>query len=262
MSKAAGGLAFLAVLGMAAALHAQDRAAERWTAPFGGTWSAGLMGVSDYAYRGISLTERQPGLQAVVGWTRPIVADTLDLYLEAYGATVRFAPQVSTEITTTASLILHGFGNRLSTWFSVARYLYPGTPAALGYSYNELTLWANWDFGPFALAGTVSYAPDYYAHSGAGWYKGAGLSLPLAFVPHGKDIGLRAFASIGNQYVERFRRDSLRQNNYWTWEFGLTARVYRLDLTLSYVDTDLDVTGCGNTRNCEGRVVFKVGRTF
>jgi uncharacterized protein (TIGR02001 family) len=198
----------------------------------------------------------------MVGWTRPIVADTLELYLEAYGANVRFAPEVSAEITTTASLILHGFGNRLNTSFSFARYIYPEAPAELGYSYNELTLWADWNFGPFALAGTLAYAPDFYARSGAGWYKAAKLSAPLGFVPHGAEIGLKAFASIGNQYVERFRRDGLRQNNYWNWEVGLTARVYRVDLTLSYVDTDLEVTGCGNTLNCEGRVVFKMSKTF
>jgi uncharacterized protein (TIGR02001 family) len=204
----------------------------------------------------------KPGVQAVVGWTRPLVADTLDLHLEAYGANVRFAPEVSTEITTTASLILHGFGNRLTTWFSFARYIYPEAPAELGYSYNELTLWASWDFGRFALAGTLGYAPDYYAHSGAGWYKAAELSVPLGFVPHGNDIGLKAFASLGNQYVERFRRDGLRQNNYWNWEVGLGARVYGVDLTLSYVDTDLEIAGCADTRNCEGRVVFKMSRTF
>ena len=252
----------LAVLGMAAGSRAEERAAGRWAAPFGGTWSAEFVALSEYAYRGISLTDRQPGVQAAIGWTRPIVAGTLDLYLDAYGANVRFAPEVSTEITTTATLVFYGFSNRLNAWFSFARYIYPEAPAELGYSYNEFTLWANYDFGRFAVGGTLAYAPNYYGFSGAGWYKGVELSMPLRFLPYAEDIGLRGFASVGNQYIERFRRESLRQNNYWNWEVGLAARVYRLDLSLSYVDTDLDVESCGNTRNCAGRFVFKMSRSF
>ena len=86
--------------------------------------------------------------------------------------------------------------------------------------------------------------------------------MPLRFLPHAGDIGLRLFGLVGNQYIERFRRESLRQNNYWNWEVGLAARVYRLDLSLSYVDTDLDVESCGNTRNCAGRFDFKISRSF
>jgi uncharacterized protein (TIGR02001 family) len=264
MSKAGGWLAFLAVFGTAAGIQAeaQGQARERWTAPFGGTWSAKFTIMSEYAYRGISLTERQPGVQASIGYDLPLVQDRLDLYLETWGGNVHFSPAASTELTASASLVFRGFDNRLNVWFSFSRYNYLESPPELAYNYNEFYLWAGYDFGVLQLAGAVSYSPRYFADGGAAWYKAGELAVPLGFVPFGRDLGLKAFASLGNQYIERYVTSGLPGDNYWDWEIGLRARLFELDLALSYVDTSLDVAGCGNSRNCEGRVIFKMSKTF
>jgi uncharacterized protein (TIGR02001 family) len=260
MSKAGGWFAFLVVFGTAADSQAQTQ--DRWTAPFGGTWTARFTAMSEYEYRGISLTERQPAVQATVGYNLPIVRDRLDLYLEVWGGNVHFSPAVSTEVTASASLVFHGFDNRLNVWFSFSRYSYPESPTELAYNYNEFYLWAGYDFGILQLAGSVGYAPRYFADAGAAWYKEAELSVPLGFLPFGKALGLKAFASLGNQYIERYLINGLPTDNYWDWEIGLRARLYQVDFALSYVDTSLDVAGCSNSRNCEGRVIFKMSKTF
>jgi uncharacterized protein (TIGR02001 family) len=268
MSKAGGWLAVPVVVGMAAGLQAQaqaqaqTQAQDRWAAPFGGTWSARFTVMSDYAYRGISLTERQPGVQASLSYTRPLVPQTLDLALEVEGANVRFTPQASTEVTASASLVLHGFDSRLAVWFSFSRYSYIESPTELNLNYNEFYLWTGYDFGVLQLAGAVGYAPNYYAGGGAAWYKSAELTVPIDVRPFGRDIALKAFASLGNQYIERYFTNGYLGDNYWDWEIGLRARLWQIDAALSYVDTSLDPAGCGNSLNCEGRVVFKMSKTF
>jgi uncharacterized protein (TIGR02001 family) len=258
MRKAGGFAAFFLLVFGAAGSHAQDR----WAAPFGGTWSAKFTAMSEYSFRGISLTERQPGGQATIGYTLPI-AEKLDLYLEAWGGNVRFAPAVSTEITASASLVFHGFADKLTVWLSASRYNYPESAPGLGYNYNEFGVWAGYDCGSVRLDASVYWTPQYYAFSGNAWYKEAEVTVPLKFIRLGKDFRLKAFALAGNQYVERYLNNGLPGDNYWNWEIGLRLRYgASTELTLSYVDTNLDVAGCSNTRNCEARVIAKLSKTF
>ncbi|HYD04086.1 MAG TPA: TorF family putative porin, partial [Reyranella sp.] len=133
MSKAAAWTMFLAVAGMAADVRAQDR----WMAPFGGTWSATVAVLSDYSFRGISLTDRQPAVQAGLGYDLPLVPDRFHLYLEAWGANVSFSPDFSTELTASASAIFYGFDRRLAVELSFSRYSYLEAPPELGANYNE-----------------------------------------------------------------------------------------------------------------------------
>jgi uncharacterized protein (TIGR02001 family) len=263
MRKAGSLAACLMVLGGAADMRAQAQSQDRdrWDAPAGGTWSAKFTVMSEYAYRGVSLTEREPAVQATIGYTLPIVPDRLDLYLEAWGGNVHFSPDASTELTASASLVFYGFDRKLNVWFSAARYNYLESPAELGYNYNEFSLWAAYDFGAFTLDASLSWAPQYYGFSGNGWYKEAEVTVPLKFIRLG-DLQVKAFAAIGNQYIERYLNNGLPSDNYWNWEIGLKAQFRSLLLTLSYVDTNLDVTGCGNSRNCEGRVIAKMTKTF
>jgi uncharacterized protein (TIGR02001 family) len=270
MSKAGGFAAFLVVFGLvvfaaAAGSHAQDhdRDQDRWAAPFGGTWSAKFTAMSEYSFRGISLTERQPGAQATIGYTLPIVPEKLDLYLEAWGGNVRFAPAVSTEVTASASLVFHGFADKLTVWLQASRYNYPESAPELGYNYNEFGVWASWDFGPVLFDASVYWAPQYFAFAGNAWYKEAEVTVPLTFIRLGKDFRLKAFALAGNQYIERYINNGLPGDNYWNWEIGLRLRYgASTELTLSYVDTNLDVAGCSNSRNCDARVIAKLSRTF
>jgi uncharacterized protein (TIGR02001 family) len=262
MSKAGGVAACLVIFGAAATVNAQAQDKDRWNAPLGGTWSAKFTVMSEYAYRGVSLTEREPGVQATIGYTRQIVPDKLDLYLETWGGNVRFAPAAATELTASASLVFHGFDRKLNVWLSASRYNYIESPPELGYNYNEFSLWAGYDFGAFTADASLCWAPEYYAFSGNGWYKEAEVTVPLPFIRLGGDLQFKAFASIGNQYIERSLNNGLASDNYWNWEIGLRAQLRSLLLTLSYVDTSLDVAGCGNSRNCEGRVIAKMTKTF
>jgi hypothetical protein len=38
--------------------------------------------------------------------------------------------------------------------------------------------------------------------------------------------------------------------------------VYSFDFAVAYIDTNLDVASCANTRNCEPRIVFTLSKSF
>ena len=38
--------------------------------------------------------------------------------------------------------------------------------------------------------------------------------------------------------------------------------VYGFDLSAAYTDTNIDIAGCANTLNCQGRVIFGVSKSF
>ena len=72
--------------------------------------------------------------------------------------------------------------------------------------------------------------------------------MPLPFININENVAFKVFGTIGNQYVERFANYGIPNNNYWDWQLGVTATVYGVDLTIAYIDTNLDVAGCLATR--------------
>ena len=80
--------------------------------------------------------------------------------------------------------------------------------------------------------------------------------MPLPFIKINENVSFKLFGTIGNQYVERFVNYGIPNNNYWDWQLGATATVCGFDLTVAYTDTNIDVAGCLNTQNCDGRVIF------
>jgi uncharacterized protein (TIGR02001 family) len=257
MTRRGGWVICLAILATCSDLRAQ----ESWTAPFGGSWSAKLALLSDYSYHGISQTERGPAVQAALSYDVPLGDERVYLHLEAWGSNVRFSSTVLTEFDVSAALLLYPI-NRLGVEVWYSRYNYLEAPSNLKYDYNELNLTVHYDFSYFRLSGSVSYSPNYFADAGNSWYKWAEIVVPLRFVRLDEHIALKAFGSIGNQYLERFANDGLPSDTYWDWEIGLKARVYGVYLSASYVATNIDVAGCGGTRNCEGRAVFKMTKVF
>lgn len=238
----------------------QDQAGDRWIAPFGGTWSARFTGMSDYSFRGISLSEGRPAVQAAASYDVPIVKDSLHLNLEAWGGNVSFTPGVSTELTASASAVLYGFDRRFSLWLSFSRYNYLESAPELGYNYNDFSVYASWDFGVAQLAGSVNFSPNYYGNAGHAWYKQAELAVPL---PLGRNnLQFVLFGSLGNLQVDRYLNAGMTGDTYWDWEIGVRALFHGFELTASYVDTNLDYAGCNNSSYCQARVILKLSKIF
>jgi uncharacterized protein (TIGR02001 family) len=237
-----------------------------WRGPFGGTFSASLTGATDYSYRGISQTQRQIAVQP--GLTYESAAVTSDnasawAYLGGWGSNVSFpGTGAFAEVDLVAGVRGKTLGDKLTFDLGYIRYNYLGADSALQLGFNEIGLVVGYDFGPVAISGAVRYSPNFFGNSGNAWYKWAQAVVPLPFIKINDNVSFKLFGTIGNQSVERFVNYGIPNDNYWDWQLGATATVYGFDLTLAYIDTNIDVAGCLNTYNCEGRIVFSLSKTF
>jgi uncharacterized protein (TIGR02001 family) len=237
---------------------------ETWKAPFGGTFSATFAFVTDYSYRGISQTQRQVAGQAAFGYETPQVSEKVHLsaYVGAWGSTVYFPNTgTSAEIDLLAGLKYKALDDKLTFDLGYIRYNYLGAPADLFYDFNEFGLVVGYDFGVAQLQGAVRYSPNFFANSGIAWYKWGQLTVPIPYT-FNENVSFKLFATIGNQYVERFTNYGIGYNNYWDWQVGLGVTVYGFDLSVAYTDTSLGVAQCANTMNCDARAIFMISKTF
>lgn len=238
---------------------------ETWKAPFGGTFTAGLAVLNEYSYRGISQTQREIAIQAAFGYETAPVSEKVPLsaYVGAWGSNVNFPGTGTTaEIDLLAGLKLKLLDDKLTFDLGYIRYNYLSAPSDLYYDFNEFGLVAGYDFGFAQLSAAVRYSPNFFANSGAGWYKWAQVTVPFSFIHINENVALKGFANIGNQYVERFANYGIPSDNYWDWQVGLVLSVYGFDLSAAYTDTNIDVAGCLGTQNCTGRVIIGISKSF
>jgi len=255
------------VLALCAATVASAEEKETWKGPFGGTFTAGMTIASDYSYRGISQTQRSFAFQPTFTYETPSFtgdATPVTAYGGAWASNVNFGPTTGTvaEIDILAGLRAKAMQNKLTFDLGYIRYSYPGSDSNLFYDFSEWGLVAGYDFDVVAVSGAIRYSPNFYANSGAAWYKWAQVVVPLPFIKINDDISFKAFGTVGSQYVERNVNYGIPYNNYWDWQIGVTATVYGFDLTAAYTDTNIEVDQCLGTQNCAARVIFSISKTF
>ena len=161
-----------------------------------------------------------------------------------------------------AGFKLKALNEKLTFDLGYIRYNYLGAPANLYYDFNEFGLVAGYDFGVAQVSAAVRYSPNFFANSGNAWYKWGQVVVPLSFIKINENVSFKLFGTIGNQYVERYTFYGIPSNNYWDWQVGLTVNVYGFDLSVAYVDTNIDIDGCLNTYNCAARAIFTVSKSF
>ncbi|UYN95278.1 MAG: TorF family putative porin [Enhydrobacter sp.] len=250
-----------------AATVAGAQEAETWNGPFGGTFTAGIAVTNDYSYRGISQTQRQWAVQPTFIYETATVAESVPI--SAYGgfwaSNVSFTggTNVYAEVDILAGLRAKALDGKLTGDLGYIRYSYLGSDAApLFMDFNEFGLVVGYDFGVVALSGAVRYSPNFFGDSGRAWYKWAQATVPLPFIDFNENISFKVFGTLASQYVEKNANYGIPNNDYWDWSLGLTVTVYGFDLSIAYVDTNIDVPGCLNTYNCEARAIFTVSKTF
>ena len=236
-----------------------------WKAPCGGAWTATLAFATDYSYRGISQTQRQVAVQPAFTYETPTISEKMPLsaYVGAWGSNVYFGntnPTIA-EIDLIAGLRLKALEGRFTGDLGYIRYNYLGAPSNLFYDFNEFGLVLGYDFGVAAIQGAVRYSPNFFGNSGIAWYKWGQVTVPIPYT-FNENVAFKLYGAIGNQYVERFTNYGIGNDNYWDWQIGLTATVYGVDLTIAYIDTNLDVANCGATMNCDARAIFTISKTF
>lgn len=230
------GLVFGLVLGASAVLAAPAMAQEEPAGPFSLTGNVTF--ASQYVFRGVSLSNEKPAIQG--GLT---LSHESGFYASAWGSSGKFNDGAgSVEFDYIAGYATEVSGIKLDA--SVTYYTYPGD-GRKG-DYFEFIGKAGYDFGLAALTAGVGYVPsgqEAYA-DGDAVYLFSDLQVPVPNTP------VTGVFHIGYE-------DFGHGVNKLDWSAGLAVKLYGLDLSVAYIDTDLKGTDLADSR-----VLFTVGKSF
>ncbi|MFO1428110.1 MAG: TorF family putative porin [Steroidobacteraceae bacterium] len=230
--KTAPALAVLAALAPALAASAEFSATPTLT--------------SDYDFRGISLSARDPAAQLSLD-----LATDSGFKASVWGSNTDFgAPGVDTEIDVTLG---YGRGDDNLSWDTgIVWYTYPG-----GHEFNYPEAWLGASKAlteKLSLSGKAWYSWDYANSDDSAYYLESALEVSLPVW----DLGLALHAGYsGGDYW-----DAVNGDGYFDYSIGLTKSVDRFDFALRFIDgSDLPDPGT-RVNSTESKVVFSVSTTL
>ena len=229
------GLAAVVLMASAAAAHAE--------------FSATITGVTDYNFRGISLSANDPALQGSLDW-----GFDNGIYVGAWASNIDYGPDYDGNIELDLYAGYAGEFGALAYDVGIVWYTYPDSSSSgrkekirdypdtyigLSYEFIEFKQWYSWDYGGFG-------DDAWYSELNLGW------DLPYNF-----SVG----AHLGYNYG-----DAYGDSEYLDYSVGVGYTLGNFELGLSYVDTDLDryddLYSKDDVFKSDGRFIFSVSTTF
>jgi uncharacterized protein (TIGR02001 family) len=213
-----------------------------------GEFSSTITATSDYDFRGVSLSAKDPALQASVDWA----ADN-GFYVGAWASNIDYGSEFDGDI----ELDLYG-GYAWETSGGLAFdvggvwYTYPGSSSTSSKSKIEdyPELWAGISYGVFELK--QWWAIDYGGGSDDGLYTEGNLSFEL---PANFTLGVHAGYNYG---------DAFDGFEYFDYAVSVGYTLGNFDLELKYTGTDLSGEDKikDDVFNTEPRLIFSVSTTL
>jgi uncharacterized protein (TIGR02001 family) len=213
-----------------------------------GEWSSTITATSDYDFRGVTLSAKDPALQASIDW-----AAESGFYVGAWASNIDYGSDVDGDI----ELDLYGgYAGETSGGLGYdvggVWYTYPGSSSSANKfkieDYPEL--WAGLSYGMFDVK--QWWAIDYGGGSDDAFYTEGNLTFEPA---ENFSIGLH----LGYNYGDAFDG-----SEYMDYAVSVGYTLGNFDLELKYTGTDL--SGSDKTTddvfNTEGRVIFSVSTTL
>lgn len=231
--KLAAACAAFGSMAVAAPAMAQDEAAEE-EAEGPVTVAVTITAVSDYRFRGVSLSDKDFAIQPGI-----TVSHESGIYVGAWASNVAENAGEDIEVD-----IFAGFagGDTVTYDIGITSYLYPGVSSL---NYAEFIGKVGTTVGPVTLGGILAYAPS---QGGTGntdnVYVGGTAALAIPNTP------LTLNSSLGLE-------DGAFGDNKLDWSLGVSASVAGFTLGASYVDTNRFAGGLG-----KAGAVFSVSYTF
>lgn len=195
-----------------------------------------LAAVTDYRYRGLSLSDKKPSLQVSL-----TASHNTGLYAALWAATI--ADNGGADLENQITLGYSAEGRTVAFDLAAAYYLYPGAPAD---NYGELTARISRAIGPAEVGAIMSYAPAQ-ANIGSVDNLYLGLDASLA-------VGASPLTLSGNIGVE----DGAFGDQKLDWSLGFTGDAAGLTFGVAYVDSSR------TSRDPQGTptVVGSISKTF
>lgn len=213
---------------------------------FPGELSGNVALTSEYSFRGIAQSDEHPAFQGGVDWSHDS-----GFYLGFWGSNVDFndGDEASVEMDVYGGMTGEVAG--LNWDLGLIYYAYPGADSSLDYDFVEAKASLGYDFTVMALTAALNYSPDYFAGSGDSFYYSLGADVPL---PH--DFSLSAHAG----YQDIDDEAAFGVPDYIDWSIGAGYTWENIDMSLAYVDTDLDRNECAD--GCSERIIFSLKFSF
>ncbi len=197
-------------------------AQESETAPPKGDFdiSVTVTGVSDYRFRGISLSDKDPAIQGAVD-----IEHKSGLYGGAWASTIKNSPA---DVETDLYAGWRGSAGSVGLDVGATAYLYPG---GADLDYYEFLASVSYTLGPAEVKLGAGYAPDQSNLGGNDniyGYTDIGVGIPNTPVTVKGHVGYEDGGLAGPT------------GKKWDWSLGADLVVDRFTLGLSYVDTNID----------------------
>ena len=216
---------------------AQDEAAEEAEGPF--SVSGGIAVVSDYRFRGVSLSDKDFAIQPTI-----TISHESGFYVGAWGSNLAENAGDDLELDLYA-----GFsgGDKVTYDIGATYYIYPGVSS---FNYVEFTGKLGTTVGPATIGGQLSYVPsqdntgntdNFYVATNAA------IAVPDSPITLTGSIGLEDGAFTGG-------------TSKLDWSLGANASVSGFTLGIAYVDTDRRSTFA--FKDSKAGVVFSVSYGF
>jgi len=247
LSKACFGV-LLAASAMSTPAFAQDD--ENKVGPF--TLSGGVDVVSDYRFRGISLSNEKIEVQ-------PSLTLTHDsgFYVSAWGSTLPNSPLYGKfELD-----LIAGYSTEVAPGTTIdlntTYYAYPGHQNGAGpANYVEFIGSVSHDIGPVSATALAAYAPS---QKSLGSDDNVYLNLGLGFAVPNSPVTLNA----GLGYTDGSLGAASADGNYLDWSVGASVAAGPATLSVAYIDTDIKKTGIKAVDTLyDPTVVFTLGVAF
>ncbi len=209
--------------------------------------SANVGFVSEYSFRGIAQSDEHFALQG--GFD---IAHNSGLYAGVWGSNVDFndGNEASAEIDLYGGY--SGSVGGVSYDIGAIYYTYPGADTPRDYDFVEGSFALGYDFDFAAVSASVNYSPDYFNESGDAQYYALGLDVPVM-------DDLTFSAHLGRQNIDN--NGAFGVPDYTDWSLGLGYALAGFDLSVNYIDTNLDEPSeCAD--GCGSRVIFGISRSF
>jgi uncharacterized protein (TIGR02001 family) len=250
MKKSFAAIAGLLLAATATPAFAQDEAEAEAEGPI--TVSGGISLVSDYRFRGVSLSGEDFAVQPTL-----TVSHESGLYAGFWGSNLEDTAlygEVEVDLYVGYNTEI-AEGTTLDT--SLIYYWYPDGQNAAGASdYFETIVKLSHDIGPVTASGTIGYSWDQAAlGNDDNLYLGLGLSSAIPNTP------ITLVGSVG--YTEGALGALGSGGNYLDWSLGADVAVGPATLGVRYIDTDIEKSGIpAIDTNFDATLVFSLGFTF
>jgi|SRR5579859_3090540 len=209
--------------------------------------------LSDYRYRGESLTDGQPALQAAINYDH-----TAGLFLGALASTARIEPVVSGLSAQLYAGYARSLSERTSLDIGVVTYLFPHPIHTLGERANDYTeafVGASYD----AVNARLYYADDYsFGAGGKAVYLEVNASRPL-----NERVALIGHLGYLDHLQTRQPLTGGQEHSLLDFKAGIAIDVSGLILELSIVGTNAPHSACpAGTGDCNTTGLVSVSRPF